>query len=58
MSEEEEEERELKEFTSVAHKITNFLCFAIDKTVSLDSVEATADRSSPRYWRRVEQNQG
>ena len=35
--------RELKEFTSVAHKITNFLCFAIDKTVSLDSVEATAD---------------
>ena len=38
-----EEERELKEFTSVAHKITNFLCFAIDKTVSLDSMSATAD---------------
>ena len=38
-----EEERELKEFTSVAHKITNFLCFAIDKTVSLDSVEATSE---------------
>ena len=34
------EERELKEFTSVAHKITNFLCFAIDKTVSLDSMSA------------------
>ena len=41
--EEEEEERELKEFTSVAHKITNFLCFAIDKTVSLDSMEATSE---------------
>ena len=38
-----EEERELKEFTSVARKITNFLCFAIDKTVSLDSMSATAD---------------
>ena len=38
-----EEERELKEFTSVAHKITHFLCFAIDKTVSLDSMSATAD---------------
>ena len=36
-------ERELKEFTSVARKITNFLCFAIDKTVSLDSMSATAD---------------
>ena len=43
VSEEEEEERELKEFTSVAHKITNFLCFAIDKTVSLDSMEATSE---------------
>ena len=38
------EERGLKEFTSVAHKITNFLCFAIDKTVSLDGMEATADK--------------
>ena len=38
-----EEERELKEFTSVVHKITNFLCFVIDKTVSLDSMSATAD---------------
>ena len=38
-----EEERELKEFTSVAHKITTFLCFAIDKTVSLDSMSATTD---------------
>ena len=38
-----EEERELKKFTSVTHKITNFLCFAIDKTVSLDSMSATAD---------------
>ena len=37
------EGRELKEFTSVAHKITHFLCFAIDQTVSLDGMEATAD---------------
>ena len=40
----EKGERELKEFTSVAHKITKFLCFAIDKTVSLDGMEATADK--------------
>ena len=38
-----QEARELDDFTSVAHKITNFLCFAIDKTVSLDSMSATAD---------------
>ena len=38
-----ETEHELKEFTSVAHKITNFLCFAIDQTVSLDSMSATSD---------------
>ena len=34
---------ELNDFLSVARKITNFLCFAIDKTVSLDSMSATAD---------------
>ena len=45
VTEEERELRELKEFTSVAHKITNFLCFAIDKTVSLDSMSATADKN-------------
>ena len=39
----EKGERELKEFTSVANKITTFLCFAIDKTVSLDCMKATAD---------------
>ena len=38
-----EEERELKEFTSVVHKITNFLCFATDQIVSLDDMEATSD---------------
>ena len=38
-----EDERELKEFLSVAHKITNFLCFAIDQTVYLDSMSATSD---------------
>ena len=35
--------RELDEFISVAHKITTFLCLAIDQTVSLDSMEATSD---------------
>ena len=35
--------RELSDFISVVHKITTLLCFAIDKTVSLDSMEATAD---------------
>ena len=38
-----EDARELDDFVSVAHKITTLLCFAIDKTVSLDSMEATAD---------------
>ena len=37
-----ENERELDDFISVVHKITNFLCFAIDQTVSLDSMEATS----------------
>ncbi len=35
--------KELKDFTYVAHKITNFLCFAIDKTVSLEHIAATSD---------------
>ena len=35
--------RELNEFTSVVQKITTFLCFAIDQTVSLDSMSATSD---------------
>ena len=38
-----EDARKLDEFVSIAHKITTFLCFAIDKMVSLDSMEATAD---------------
>ena len=35
--------RELDDFISVVHKITTFLCFAIDETVSLDSMSATSD---------------
>ena len=35
--------RELDDFISVVHKITTFLCFAMDETVSLDSMSATAD---------------
>ena len=37
-----EDARELDEFVSIAHKITTFLCFAIDKMVSLDSMKATS----------------
>ena len=35
-------DRELDEFLSVARKITNLLCFAINETVSLDSISATS----------------
>ena len=35
--------RELDEFVSVARKITEFLCFAMNKTVSLDSMSATSE---------------
>ena len=35
--------RELSDFISVIHKITTFLCFAIDQTVVLDSMKATSD---------------
>ncbi|MBK1988258.1 hypothetical protein A0J48_012035 [Sphaerospermopsis aphanizomenoides BCCUSP55] len=36
-------ERELNDFISIAHKITTFLCFAIDKIVCMDSVIATSN---------------
>ena len=36
-------ERELDEFVSVVRKITEFLCFATNETVSLDSMSATSD---------------
>ena len=35
--------RKLDEFTSVAHQITTLLCFAMDQTVSLDSMSATSE---------------
>ena len=34
---------ELDKFISVAHRITEFLCFAINKTVCLDSMSANSD---------------
>lgn len=37
------EKRELGDFTSAAHKITNLLCFAMDETVSIENVIATSD---------------
>ncbi len=42
-------ERELNDFISITQKITNFLCFAIDKTVCLDSVIATSDSICQDY---------
>ena len=36
-----QETRELDDFISVVDKITNFLCFATDQTVSLDSMSTT-----------------
>lgn len=38
-----EQERPLREFISVAHKITTFLGFAIDKTVCIEKVTAASD---------------
>ncbi len=38
-----QEARKLNQFTSIAHKITTFLCFAMDQTVSLDGMSATSD---------------
>ena len=38
-----DDERELNDFISVVYKITNFLCFAMDQTVSLDSMWATSN---------------
>ena len=37
--------RELEEFISVAWKLTNFLCLAMDQVVCLDSISATFDGS-------------
>ena len=38
-----EDPRELSDFLSVVRKITTFLCFATDQTVSLDSIVATSN---------------
>ncbi len=37
-----ETEKELSEFIGYAYKITNLLCFAVDATVSINSVSATS----------------
>ena len=36
-------ERKLDDFIAVVHNLTTFLCFAVDKTVCLDSLTATSD---------------
>lgn len=38
-----DEVRELSEFTTLAYKITNLLCFATDETVSLKTLSATSN---------------
>ena len=44
------EARELSDFISVAEKITTFLCFATDQTVSLDGLSATSDNRCKVIW--------
>ena len=39
-----QEERELDEFTSIAEKITAFLCFVMNEIVYFDEVTATSDK--------------
>ena len=36
-------ERPLEDFISIAHKLTTFLCFAIDKTVCINPIKATSN---------------
>ena len=38
-----QQERPLADFTSIAHKLTTFLCFAIDKTVCINPIKATSN---------------
>ena len=46
------QERPLEDFISIAHKLTTFLCFAIDKTVCINPIEATSNTSSSKYNHR------
>lgn len=39
-----EELRDLCEFTTIAYKITNLMCFAIDETVTIKNVSATSSK--------------
>lgn len=36
-----DEKKELREFLSASYRLTNFLCFAIDQTVTLENLQAT-----------------
>lgn len=40
-----QQERPLEDFISIAHKLTTFLCFAIDKTVCINPITATSNTS-------------
>lgn len=37
-----QQERQIEDFLSVVHKVTTFLCFAIDKTVCINPITATS----------------
>lgn len=41
-----EQDRPLKDFRSIAYKITTLLCFAIDKTVCIDQIKVTSNTIS------------
>ena len=40
-----QQERPLEDFISIVHKVTTFLCFAIDKTVCINQITATSNTS-------------
>ena len=40
-----QQERPIEDFLSVVHKVTTFLCFAIDKTVCINPITATSTTS-------------
>ncbi len=44
-----QQERPLEDFISIAHKLTTFLCFAVDKTVCIDQVAATSNADESEF---------
>ena len=44
-----QQERPLEDFISIAHKLTIFLCFAVDKTVCIDQMAATSNADGSEF---------